>query len=63
MIVRHLREQLSRLPADAPLYAYEGEETGIVVLDPKTGERLAFYPASERDADVSAVLRPGRDHS
>ena len=59
MIVRHLREQLSRFPDDAPLYAYEGEETGIVVLDPNTGERKWEFKMS--DVTDAGILTTASD--
>jgi hypothetical protein len=42
--VKQLIEALAKFPPDAVLYAYEGEETGIAILDEQDQE-IGFIPA------------------
>jgi len=41
-------EWLNKFPEDARCYAYEGEVTGVVVVD-NNGTDLGIIPASEMD--------------
>ena len=38
LTVGELIQELQKLPPNAPLYAYQGEFNGIVVLDPELNE-------------------------
>ena len=49
--VKELKEKLKKYPDDARCYAYDGEDIGIVIVDPKIKDccdrELGFIPASE----------------
>jgi len=46
--VAELLKELEEYPADALVYAYEGERTGIVIVSADRGlKQLGFIPAKE----------------
>lgn len=44
--VKKMKEELNKFPEDAMCYAYEGEITGVVVVD-KDREEVGYIHASE----------------
>lgn len=46
MIVKELIEKLNRYPSNAIVYAYEGEATGIVIID-ENHDELGFIECKE----------------
>ena len=46
--IKELRERLSRYPDDAMVYPYEGEATGIVIVE-RDGNELGFIRVDELD--------------
>ena len=46
--IKELRERLSGYPDDAMVYPYEGEVTGIVIVE-HDGNELGFIRVDERD--------------
>lgn len=49
--VKELKQLLEKLPDHAEVYAYEGEATGINVIDKKTG-KMWWISAYERGIDI-----------
>ena len=39
--IRELIEKLKEFPADSKCYAYEGEQSGLVIVDP-SGKEIGF---------------------
>lgn len=66
MLVQQLRDELSRFPPDATVYAYEGEVVGVVVIDPRrtAGRQLGVIecpePRAELDTAEWYLVRYGR---
>ena len=56
--VRDVLSRLAEAPPDAAVYAYEGEATGIVIID-AVGEQIGFIHASASDDDVVKVRSAG----
>jgi hypothetical protein len=52
--VKRMKEILAKLPEDFRLYGYEGEVTGIGVLDAK-GDYVGFIEANEDAAEDTRV--------
>jgi hypothetical protein len=57
--VRDVLTQLADAPPDAAVYAYEGEDTGLVIVD-ATGQQTGFIRASAADEDVTKTRRSDR---
>lgn len=55
--VKQAIEALSKYPAEALCYAYEGEITGIVVVTPGEKRELGVIEASEQIIEPSERIR------
>ncbi len=60
--VRDVLTRLAEAPHDAAVYAYEGEDTGIVIVD-ADGHHVDFIHASATDDDVTKIRKAARERS